>query len=106
MSYKVGVVGEANFQSAIARCAVGERVEVFHEIGNPHDAKALVVVDRRRETIGYVGRDHWLRDLIHDEGRSCEATIAGIHEAVPGKLAVVLNVIKGAGPALTKAYRR
>lgn len=90
--YKVGIVGESNYQPAIRRCAIGGSARVLHEIGNPHDPRALVVVASGGNTIGYIPRDNWLQRAIHDEGQGCAATIASIETAAGGQLGVVLDV--------------
>ena len=43
-SYPVGLAGESNYQAAICVCREGEPVQICHEIGNPYDEDALVVV--------------------------------------------------------------
>lgn len=106
MAYKVGIVGEANYQATIAACRVGDVVHVSHEIGNPYDRKALVVTTAKGQPIGYIGKDHWIRDLVHEEERACGARICSINEAAPGKLAVVLDVEKRPGPIPTRSFKR
>lgn len=92
-TYPTGIVGERNYQDAIARCIEGEPVQVCHEIDNPYDKLALRVENARGEIIGYIGRDSWIRDCIHDEGRGCVATIRTIAVGETGMLGVVLNVM-------------
>ena len=106
MSWKAGIVGEANYQSTIARCSPGDEVQIAHEVGNPYDDEALVVLTADGGRIGYIGRDHWIQELIHDEGRSCEATIESITPGGSGKLGVVLNIVKASGPTATVRYAR
>jgi len=89
--YLVGIVGEANYQQAISACSPGQRVEIIHEQGNPYDAGALAVVSSAGRTIGYIARDSWLRDAIHEEGKGCDASIKDIR-GESGKLGVVLDV--------------
>lgn len=90
--YKVGLVGESNYQPAIRRCRAGDAVLIVHEIGNPYDDDALAAVDSAGRTIGYIGRDSWLRDAIHDEDRGCRAVIKSIDRSDGGALGVVLDV--------------
>lgn len=91
-TYPLGLVGERNYQAAIALCRAGDIVEICREAGNPHDDRALRVEDLLGRTIGYIARDSWLRDRIHDEGRGCSATIKSIGAKDIGLLGVVLNV--------------
>ena len=76
--YPVGLAGESNYQAAICVCREGEPVRICHEIGNPYDEDALVVVSSRNETIGYIPKSSWLREAIHEEGKGCKARIHSI----------------------------
>ena len=78
-TYSVGLAGESNYQEAICVCHEGEPVRICHEIGNPYDDDALVVVSQREETIGYIPKANWLRDAIYEQGNGCEAWIKSIH---------------------------
>jgi hypothetical protein len=100
-SYAVGIVGESNYQPAIRSCRVGERVDIFHEVGNPCDEDALAVISSAGATIGYIGRDHWLQEVVHDEGKGVDATIMGI-DGDP--LGVVLDVVLTSGEVGTRAW--
>lgn len=91
-SYKVGIVGEANYQPAIKATRRGEAVTILRELGNPYDSDALVVRCARNKTIGYVARDSWLREAILDEGKGCTASIASIQRNGAPHLGVVLDV--------------
>ena len=103
-TYPVGIVGEANYQGAIRRCSVGERAHVLHEPDNPYDTEALVVVTEDGQTLGYIARDCWLQDCIHEEGKDCEARIKDIVTAGNGQLGVVLDVTPCDGRVRTRAY--
>jgi HIRAN domain len=98
-TYPVGIVGEASYQEAIRRCAAGQHVQIFHELENPYDEKALAVVTMDGETIGYIARDCWLQDAVHEEGHGCEASIKEVSSANADTLGVVLDVCVG-GPAV------
>lgn len=101
-SYPVGIVGESQYQAAIIRCRVGDRVRLWHEADNPHDGLALVAKTGGGETIGYVPRDCWLRDAVHEEGRGATASIMSLH---PGPaIAVVLEVTLGREPIEIARY--
>lgn len=104
--YKVGLVGERNYQPAIERCTVGEVAFIRHEPDNPYDAKALVAVDARGATIGYVPRDHWLQRAVHKEAKSCSARVAAIGEGGSGLLGVVLTVAMQDGAMAQVSHRR
>lgn len=91
-TYPVGIVGEASYQTSIGRCSAGQRVHIVHEPDNPYDKLALAVVTADGLTIGYVARESWLRDAVHEEGSGCEAAIKEISSAGPGKLGIVLDV--------------
>lgn len=90
-AYPVGLVGERNYQAAIARCAEGEPVGVLMELDNPYDELAIAVASVRGETIGYIARDSWLRDAVHGEGKGCRATIKSIERGESGHLGVVIE---------------
>lgn len=106
-SFAVGIVGEANFQPAIRLCAPGDRVDVMHEINNPYDDQALVVVTGGGATIGYIAKSSWLRDAIHDEEQGCEASIRSVQQADGGEfLGVVLDVTLNDDILGARAYDR
>lgn len=92
MGYKVGLVGESNYQEAIRGCKPGQRADVLHELGNPYDKKALVVVTGRGAKLGYIPKSSWLRDAIHEEEQGCKATIAAVNSGEDGALGVVIEV--------------
>ncbi|HEY0116266.1 MAG TPA: HIRAN domain-containing protein [Allosphingosinicella sp.] len=91
-SYKVGLVGEQNYQPAIRQCRPGEKVYVVHEVGNPYDEEALAVESMRGMVIGYIPRSNWLRGAILTQGQGCEAIIASIERGTAEHLDVVLDV--------------
>lgn len=91
--YPVAIVGEQNYQSAVNTCRRGEKAYVLREPDNPYDAMALVVLNERGDTIGYIGRDHWLQDVVHQQERMPVASIKDIEPTDGGNLGVVLNVI-------------
>ena len=71
--YPLGLVGESNYQVAIRRCAIGERVYIAEEINNPYDSRALAVERNGGALIGYIPRDSWLREVIA-QGQSTQLT--------------------------------
>jgi hypothetical protein len=54
--YPLGLVGESNYQAAIAQCHEGERVGIYHEPDNPYDDLALRVENNIGQVIGYISR--------------------------------------------------
>lgn len=90
--YPIGLVGESQYQAAIAGCEAGELVRVCHEVGNPHDELALRCETREGTVIGYIARSSWLRRAIHEDGRGCAATIKNIASTENGMLGVVIDV--------------
>jgi hypothetical protein len=76
--YYVAVVGERSYQAAIAKCMVGDLVDLFHERDNPFDSRALAVVTKNGTKIGYIGRDSWVHRVLLDEERGCSANISSI----------------------------
>jgi len=105
-TYPVGIVGEASYQRAFRQCSAGQPVQIVHELGNPYDDRALAVATADGHTIGYIARDCWLHDAVHEEGHGCEASIKEISSAGAGKFGVVLDVSIG-GPAVrTRPFNR
>lgn len=104
IGYPVGLVGETNYQPAIKASSIADAVEILHEIGNPHDERALVVKNASGEKIGYIARDCWLQRAIHDESRSCVAVIWSMNEG-PHGLGVVVEVLLEDEEVKTCAYR-
>lgn len=100
-SYRVGIVGESFYQKAIAGLRVGEVVSLRHEPGNPHDERAVAVLDGDGQKIGHLPLDHWLKDALLDEGKQPRATVAEIHDDPEGgtPTGVVIDVVLGAAGA-------
>lgn len=97
-SYRVGIVGEANYQRAIAGLREGEVVLLRPEPDNPHDPRAVAVTDGDGATIGYLPREHWLKAALLDEGKAVQATVAALNPDGEGRIAtgVVIEVVLGA----------
>jgi hypothetical protein len=102
--YPVGLVGESNYQLAINACAPGQRVEILHEIGNPYDELALVVKTEKGGKLGYIGRDCWLVNAIHNELHGCEARVLSINPG-PHGAGVVIDVVLHRGDVDQCAYQ-
>lgn len=102
--YPVGVVGESNYQHTIRSCREGQRVQVLHEIGNPYDELALVVMTEAGEKLGYIPKSCWLRDAVHEEAKGCGATILSI-SAGPNGAGVVIDVELDSDGVEECAYR-
>lgn len=91
--YFVGLVGESNYQAAIRKLKVGDRVALEHEPTNAFDRQAVRALSPAGETIGYLARDHWLRESVW-HGAPVQAAVKQISGS-RGKLGVVLNVATG-----------
>lgn len=97
-SYSVELVGEANFQQAIAALRENEDVQLVPEPDNPYDPRAISVRDGDGDTVGYIPRNHWLTGALLDEGKVADASVKAVHggtEDAPS-LGVVLSVTLGA----------
>lgn len=95
-SYPLGLVGESNYQVAIRRCSIGERLYVSEEANNPYDSGAIAVEREGGAVVGYIPKDSWLREIVH-QGRSTRLTIKSIQDGGGGFLGVVVDVIADAG---------
>jgi hypothetical protein len=96
--YTVHLVGESNYQAAIANLSSGDPVTIQHEPDNPHDPRALRCTDVTGATIGYIERDSWLATAIIDRKTAIRAEIEAIIGGKPGKPSrgVVLTVLTAA----------
>lgn len=99
-AYTIHVVGEsfANFdgsdrQREIARCRIGEAVQLVREPDNRHDANCVQVLSSRGVQIGNIGRDNaeWIAERM-DNGGHVSAVIDGIADGGAGLLGVVLTL--------------
>lgn len=90
--FPLRLVGEQFHSAEIARCREGDAVRVVHEIGNPHDPRALAVVTSRNAIIGYIPRDDWLHRELIDEGKGHAAVIVGRFVGVRGFGKIVIRV--------------
>lgn len=102
--YPVGLRGESKYQAAIRQCRSGAPVKICHESDNPHDQLALRVESEAGDVIGYIARDCWLRDAIHEQGRGCAATIKAIESAGGKQLGVVIDVTLTDDPIFQRNY--
>lgn len=91
-AYKIGIVGERNYQDAIRSCAQGDPVLVEREPDNPYDDRALAVTRADGRVIGYIPRDSFLQRAVHDEGRGCIAEISAIRVGGEAMRGVVIEV--------------
>ncbi|HMO74551.1 MAG TPA: HIRAN domain-containing protein [Sphingopyxis sp.] len=73
--YPVHLVGEQYYPATAHAAEIGDAVEILAEPDNPFDPDALVVVDARGRTLGYVPRDSWLHEALLGEGKGCSAVI-------------------------------
>jgi len=91
--YRVGLVGEANYQQAIKRGRVGVPVDLVHEPENPHDSTAISARIPGGGIIGYVPRDNWIKRAMLDEQWTIRARIGAIQGEEHGNLGVVLDLV-------------
>ena len=91
--YRVGLVGESNYQPAIRRTKVGTPVDLIHEPNNPHDKTAISARIPGGATIGYVPRDSWIKRAVLDEGWAMRARVGAINGEQTGNLGVVLDLV-------------
>lgn len=95
--YSVSVVGERNYQDAIAAVGEGEAVVLYHEPDNPYDDRA-VAVRCHGDTIGYIPRDSWLTEVLLDEGKGCSAFVSRLRRGRKGITGITLEVKLNASP--------
>lgn len=74
-SYSIRLVGTSHYPAAIMACAPGDRIALRRQPDNPHDDQAIVALNPRGATIGYVPGDSWLRRAVQRDGHGCDAWI-------------------------------
>lgn len=101
--FRLRLVGErfdnedgSSRQEELARCTVGEIVELVREPSNPHDPSAVAVYSCRRVQIGYVGADRsaWIGSKM-DRGYPVRAAIGAIRggrSGLPFSAVLALNL--------------
>lgn len=106
-TYPVGLVGEQHYQAAIKRLREGAEVEIVHEPDNPYDDQALAVRTIADETIGYIPKGSFVRDIVHGQGSGCRATVLGVEKDERGKsfLHVTISAEKCVEPVEQRAYK-
>ena len=67
-SYLVGIAGEADHQPAIARCVIGERVEIIKQLDQAPGLLALTVVSQRKDVLGHIPPNSWLSKAVYNRG--------------------------------------
>jgi len=102
-AYTVGLVGERNYQAAIAAVGEGEAVVLLHEPDNPYDARAIAAVCHG-DTIGYLPREGWLTDALLEEEKGAKATIRRLTRGAKGLTGVTLEVTLGGAPIAERDY--
>ena len=101
--YPVAIVGERNYQQAIAGVGEGEEAVLLHEPDNPYDDRAIAVVCHG-DTIGYIPRDSWLTEVLLDETKPCRARIARLNRGAKGVTGVTLEVELAGEPIGEREY--
>jgi len=63
-------------QEELARCEIGEAIELRREPDNPHDERAVALVTTRGIRVGYLARDRavWMASKI-DRGMPVQAVV-------------------------------
>jgi hypothetical protein len=102
--YPVGIVGEKSYQREIARLREGQQVMLWHEPGNPYDDRAVAVAMMDGSTIGYLARDHWLRDVLLDEDKPFTAWVLRLAKE-GSATGVVLEVTLEGKPLRERDFR-
>ncbi len=102
--YTLRLVGEQHYEAACAAAAVGDRVLILRETHNPYDSKAIVAKNDAGDTLGYVPRESFVQDVIHEQGRGISAEI---REKLweNGHWQIVLSVVVRAKPADVVRYK-
>lgn len=92
-AYPIGLAGESNYQSAIAKLRHGDPVQLMFEPDNPFDEGAIAAVDRHGNTIGYLPRDSWARRALVKERKGCTAKVISLRKSNGGHRGVVIEVV-------------
>lgn len=102
--YTLRLVGEQHYEAACAAALVGDRVSILRETHNPYDRKAIVAKNDAGDTLGYVPRESFVQDVIHEQGRGISAEI---REKLweNGQWQIVLSVMVRAKPADVVRYK-
>lgn len=105
--YSIPLVGEQLYQHVVHTLSVGDPVKIVHEPDNPYDRLALAVRTENDETIGYLTRACFIRELVHEEGKSCHATVEAIKddERGHGFLHVTIAAVKCTDPVQQRPYQ-
>lgn len=83
--YSVNLVGESYRQPAIQTLRVGDRIDLVHDQGNPHDDCAVKAITVDGLQIGFVPRDSFIQRLVAVEGKKLYAEIQAVTGGVKGK---------------------
>lgn len=93
--YRLGLVGESNYQQAVRAIRPGQPVNLEHEPDNKFDKLAIRAVTTAG-TIGYVARDSWLQSVLIEGGQDVFATVLEVTGGGRGQQrGVVLTVWTG-----------
>lgn len=91
--YPVGLVGEQYCTDAIKTVKPGDQLWLRLEPDNPHDPFAIEVITRAGHRIGYIARDNFVQDVIHDQGRAVVAMAIDIDPSTLKRLDVRMAVV-------------
>ena len=98
------IAGVSFYQSALEKCAPGQRVRFVHEPDNPHDPTALRVETLDGEQLGYLPRSSRFHRNVHEYGRGLSATIASIGYSRNCILGATLSVAMSDDEPLVRSY--
>lgn len=103
-TYPVGIVGEKNYQAAIRKLREGDQVTLWHEPDNPYDERAIAVATATGATIGYIGKDSWLRDVLLEEAKPCTAGVLRLASGPKGT-GVTIEVTLAGQPVRERPFK-
>lgn len=81
-----------HYRRAVASVREGDQIQAYREPDNPFDPDAILLTNARGEKIGYIPRDSFLKDVVHDEGRGFTALVARKRRRDDGETGVILEV--------------
>jgi len=90
--FTIKLTSYRNYQATIRLCRIGQDVLLIRELANPYEPGAIIAVDHDDFELGYVPKDSWIRDALHEPAARCKARIATIGEEVRGLLSLTIEV--------------
>lgn len=81
--YTVNLVGEQYFPNGTKGLRVGDTVLLLHELGNPHDANALLAMTESDIALGYIPADSFVRRVLLEDFDGIHAIVREIDRSGP-----------------------